>query len=113
MSTKNIKSTEKQIKYKGETNVVVRNVSGTSDKKCKCKSWLKHYTKFSDIIPSKCSAYRCTKYASVGAHVKATNIESEESWIVPLCYKCNLRKDDIKLVLASVLVNANKEHTCG
>jgi len=88
----------------------VKNLKGTSDKKCKCSSWLEHYKTFSEKDGKKCCC--CGKNADVGAHIQKNN--DSNSYIVPLCYACN-KKDEIFEINLSVndLVSANVKLTCG
>ena len=91
----------------------VKNLNGTSQRTCKCGSWLKHWENFGGCVTTICSVVNCGEIAEVGGHVQ--KIGNDNRWyIIPLCKSCNNKKgeeleiyDDIKLV------SANVSETCG
>lgn len=93
------------------------NVKGSADYRCGCGSWIKHWEKFSgEDWPKSCSVKKCTKKASVGAHIQQRNDEAGKNptFIAPLCKDCNGKGADIEfdLVFGTVLVSANQSKTC-
>lgn len=70
--------------------VKVKNIVGTSDKKCKCGDWLKHWeNKSSKPLPPSCREITCSEKELVGAHVKKVNSTDNNHYIVPLCQSHN------------------------
>ena len=65
----------------------IRNINGTSDTKCKCGSWLKHWENFSgQAVPSFCPVSACLNKDLVGAHVQKGGSSTDQKWyIYPLC----------------------------
>jgi hypothetical protein len=93
----------------------VTNINGTSDKTCKCGSWLDHWKNFSDqALPSHCPVKSCIQRPQVGAHVQKDN-PSDRSWyIIPLCTKHNGETGKSLVVSDYInLVSANVNSTCG
>jgi hypothetical protein len=66
----------------------VKNVAGTSEKACKCGSWLDHWKKFSkQAVPAYCPAKDCLNKELVGAHVQKDSSSDKSSYICPsLCH---------------------------
>ena len=56
--------------------MIVKNLNGTSQRTCKCGSWLKHWENFSGRSAKKCSV--CGKNAEVGGHVQ--KIGNDDRW---------------------------------
>jgi hypothetical protein len=48
----------------------VTNITGTSDKRCKCDSWLEHWELISKEEATNCAVVQCKRAAKVGAHVR-------------------------------------------
>lgn len=99
----------------------VRNINGTSDNKCKCGDWLKHWQKYgggiTTILTSSCSVQGCMSPAQVGAHVQKDGLGgfgADEWYIVPMCRSHNAQKGGALIIDDSVkLVSANVSKTCG
>lgn len=90
----------------------VKNLNGTSDRDCKCSSWLEHWRKSagSGFANRKiCANQNCKNNATVGGHVIKANSIIQRHYIVPLCYTCNHPSNtgvmdigDVHLALANV-----------
>jgi len=92
----------------------VKNAGGTSDKACKCGSWLEHWKKFSgQAVPGFCPANDCYEKELVGAHVKKHDWSDTSTYIVPLCNKHNSKDSASEISDAWGLVSANVAATCG
>jgi len=93
----------------------VKNINGTSDKTCKCDSWLDHWKKFSDqSLPSYCPETKCLKKPDVGAHVQKDSYTDSGWYIVPLCNAHNGEAGKSLDISDSVnLASANVSETCG
>lgn len=82
----------------------VINISGTSQNKCSCGSWLEHWKKFSGKSATMCSEKYCIEKDIVGAHVQKLN---DNKWyIIPLCQSHNLTNEEIEVVDSTVFVSA-------
>ncbi len=90
----------------------VRNLNGTSDKKCRCDSWLEHWEIFSKSTAKKCSVIGCAQDAEVGAHVIKCNSTDKEHYIVPMCQGHN-KSTENSITVEKELVSANVSETCG
>lgn len=91
----------------------VKNINGTSQNKCKCGSWLKHWRKYSGQIATVCRASGCSRTDLLGAHVQK-DVNYDNRWyIVPFCSAHNHASYSIELVTGTILVSANKNQTCG
>lgn len=90
----------------------VKNINGTSQNKCSCGSWLKHWEKFSNQKSSYCPEVGCTKQDLVGAHVQKANSTDDSWYIVPLCSAHNQSSQTIEIADSCKLVSANKKATC-
>lgn len=91
----------------------VKNINGTTDKNCRCHSWLKHWEKYSKKTVYFCAAYGCTeKDHLVGTHVqKAT---TDEDWyIIPFCPTHSKAKGELKISAFTMFISANTKDTCG
>lgn len=93
----------------------MKNLNGTSEKACKCDSWLDHWQKYSQQqLPVFCAENKCMDPPEVGAHVQKDD-PSDTSWyIVPLCRKHNAQRGASLEIDNSVnLAPANVSKTCG
>lgn len=94
--------------------IKVNNVNGTSDKNCKCGSWLDHWKKHSRQIRNYCSEVQCANKSEVGAHVQKDSSTDSNWYIVPLCTSHNRETGrSLTLVDSVILVSANVSRTCG
>ena len=93
----------------------VKNINGTSDRVCKCGSWLAHWKNFSyQSAPSSCPVERCNQKAELGAHVQKDSFTDSSWYIVPLCNQHNGETGKSLTINDSVkLVSANVSSTCG
>lgn len=91
----------------------VKNVNGTTDRSCKCGSWIQHWKNFSGQSATICRAKGCSNQNPLGAHVKK-NSEDNKEYIVPFCSAHNSQTTPtwIELVLGTKLAPANKNDTC-
>jgi hypothetical protein len=93
----------------------VNNINGTSDRACRCGSWLDHWIKFSgQNLRKYCSVSVCFQTPEVGAHIQKDSFSDKSWYIIPLCKTHNGEtgksleiSDNIKLV------SANVSATCG
>jgi len=94
--------------------VKIQNINGTSDTKCKCGSWLKHWENFSgQTIPSYCPVSGCLNTDLVGAHVQKGGGSKDQKWyIYPLCAAHNQHRGELEVSDLYRLVYANKQETC-
>jgi len=95
-------------------NMKIRNVNNTSQKKCNCGSWLKHWEKFSKQTASFCPVENCLEMDLEGAHVQKDDSKDKNCYIYPLCGKHNATKEK-SLEVSDIykLVSANISETCG
>ena len=93
----------------------VININGTSDKTCKCGSWLEHWKKFSgQSLPPFCPEVTCVQKPEVGAHVQKESTTDKSWYIVPLCKTHNAKTGQSLEISDSIkLVSANVSETCG
>lgn len=92
----------------------VKNINGTSDKACKCGSWLDHWKKFSkQSVPTYCPETNCTAKQLVGAHVQKDSSTDSSWYIVPLCDTHNKKATALTISDSVELVSANVSATCG
>lgn len=91
----------------------ITNINGTSQNKCSCGSWLKHWEKFSARTTKYCYEKNCLETGLVGAHVQKADSTDQSWFIAPLCQSHNMSKTDIELISGAKLVSANKSKTCG
>jgi len=73
-----------------EGSVKKKNLNGTSDKDCKCGSWLAHWKSFTKASSTpKCHVVGCNSLAEVGAHVILPKLDNESfrkrNYIAPMC----------------------------
>ena len=90
----------------------IKNITGTSDAKCLCDSWLKHWENFSGRTTKYCIVKDCLEKELVGAHVQKAEGNNESWYILPICNKHNQSKDVLEVSDAWKLVSANKKETC-
>jgi hypothetical protein len=92
--------------------ILVKNLNGTSNNNCKCKTWLKHWENVSGkSLPASCREVSCKETTLVGAHVKKVGVNDDSNYIVPLCQSHNMTKENF-YVMDESLVSANKSKTC-
>jgi len=92
--------------------MIVNNINGTLQNKCKCGSWLQHWKNFSGRAAKVCQAKSCIGTDLVGTHVQK-EVDNDEAWyIVPLCHSHNRALGSVELVIGAMLVAANKNLTC-
>jgi len=90
----------------------VKNLKGTSNKKCNCESWISHWEIFSETKANQCSVIGCSFEAEVGAHVIKCNSSDTNHYIVPICHGHN-QTDDECFTVNKTLISANVKETCG
>jgi hypothetical protein len=90
----------------------VKNINGTSQTNCNCKSWLKHWEIYSGQTTKNCTEKKCTETDLVGAHVQKANSTDSSWYIIPLCKKHNKSEGEIEISDDFMLVSANKKETC-
>jgi hypothetical protein len=91
----------------------VKNINGTTGRKCKCGTWLQHWRNYSGQTATICRALGCSRSDIVGAHVQKDVAYDSNWYIVPLCNLHNQSKVSIELVANTKLVSANISTTCG
>ncbi len=98
-------------------SIKVHNINGTSDNKCKCGSWEKHWEEFNEFQlpwPSRCSEKDCLNFAELGAHVQKEDGSSSQWYIIPLCREHNAcRGESIEVRDDTSFASANRGKTCG
>lgn len=93
--------------------MLVKNIHGTGERKCKCGSWLAHWEKGSGKTAKYCCVKNCGSSADVGGHVLLGNA-GQSHYIVPLCNSHNLENGAVLDVFDGVNpVSANVSETCG
>ena len=105
---------KRKLKVKA-INMKVKNVSGTSERSCKCGSWIEHWNNFNKgQVATVCRAKGCSNKDIVGAHVKKITTGDNKEYIVPFCSSHNQQTNPkwIVLVSGTDLVPANKQKTC-
>ena len=90
----------------------VKNINGTSQAKCICRSWLKHWEKFSGQKTIMCVEIGCTETDLAGAHVQKAYSTDRNWYIIPLCSKHIASKWEIEILNIYNLVPADKKKTC-
>lgn len=90
----------------------IKNINGTSQNKCSCGSWLKHWEKFSGQTTSFCIEKSCINKDLVGAHVQKANSFDSKWYIIPLCNKHNQSNGELEIIDTYKMVSANKGETC-
>ncbi len=99
------------MNYVDITKKKVKNLKGTSEKKCNCKSWIAHWERSSESKAKQCSVVGCLHDAKVGAHVIKCDSSDKNHFIVPMCLGHNQEEDDC-LTIDKELVSANIQETC-
>jgi len=95
------------------TKMKVKNINGTSQRSCRCGSWLQHWHNYSGQTATICRALGCGNPVSAGAHVQKDVLYDSSWYIVPFCASHNHSSGSIEIVAGTVLVSANKSQTCG
>lgn len=92
----------------------IKNIKGTSDRKCKCGSWVKHWETFTGLPANVCSVTDCYSTDQlVGAHVQK-DVEGDANWYVCLlCKQHNSQAGTMEILSEMLLVSANVSETCG
>ena len=90
----------------------VKNINGTSDNRCSCGSWMKHWINFSNKSVIYCVEKSCINKNLVGAHVQKSNSYDHNWYIIPLCIAHNASDREIEIIDSCTLVTANKKLTC-
>jgi len=92
----------------------VHNINGTSQRICKCGSWLKHWQNYSGQSLYYCPVISCMEGIEVGAHVQKDSQYDRNWYIIPLCAKHNAAtKQSLDVADSLKLVSANVSETCG
>lgn len=92
--------------------MTVQNLKGTSNKKCKCKSWLNHWHIYSSGVATICKAAGCSRTDIVGAHVKKCGGSDYSEYIIPFCKLHNKQEGCVEINKFVSLVPANMNATC-
>jgi hypothetical protein len=98
-----------------QQNYLVRNVTGSSWRKCCCESWIAHWSYFSAGARHTCARLGCPNEAQVGAHVRIQDRRMAPiMYIVPLCKACNHCRNGEPMYIdrRTHLVKANVAQTC-
>ena len=90
----------------------IKNINGTSQNRCSCGSWLKHWENFSGQRTSFCIEKDCINEDIVGAHVQKANSTDSNWYIIPLCNSHNKSTEELEIIDAYKMVLANKVMTC-
>lgn len=90
----------------------VKNLNGTSQKRCNCGSWLRHWHNYCHQVATRCRASGCSNPAHVGAHVVKYDSPDQRHYIVPFCYAHNRQAGAIELNTHTCLAPANRNLTC-
>lgn len=91
----------------------VKNINGTSQNKCSCGSWLKHWEKFSGLKANYCGEKSCMEINDlVGAHVQKADSDDNKWYIIPFCKTHNASTEELEIYSDYTLVSANKSKTC-
>lgn len=95
----------------------VKNLNGSSDFEkptCKCNTWIEHWKNNRYGINSNYSSLRCracgdsVSYLHInGGHVIKVDNFDKNRYIVPICDKCNAKKDLVFNVEEVDLISAN------
>ena len=90
----------------------VKNIKGTTTRKCNCGSWIEHWRNYSNQSATICRAKGCSRHDIVGAHVKKCNSNDNHEYIVPFCKFHNQQTDCIEINDGTILTPANRAITC-
>ncbi|WP_421186998.1 hypothetical protein [Aeromonas enteropelogenes] len=104
-----------------ESSVTVRNEKGSSRKTDpNCKTWIKHWEKYSNKKATFCAIQNCTETKNiVGAHILRPYAQNEDykthPYIIPMCGSHNGKseQEDMKTKNNTIFVWANINKTCG
>jgi len=91
----------------------IKNINGISDNTCSCRSWLKHWKKFSNQTVTYCPVLGCLNIDLIGAHVQKATGDENKWYIYPLCNEHNKSTDVLEVSGSYSLVSANRSETCG
>ena len=83
----------------------VKNINGTTGRRCNCGSWLQHWRNNSGQTATQCRALGCSRTDLVGAQVQKNVIYDNKWYIVPLCKYHNQQGGSIELVSNTNLVS--------
>jgi hypothetical protein len=56
-----------------KTHWAVRNINGTTGRRCECGSWITHWKLTTSSARAQCAVHNCGNDAEVGAHVMVTD----------------------------------------
>jgi hypothetical protein len=92
--------------------MLVRNIRGSSLRKCRCRSWRDHWFNNTERASSRtrCSVYNCGNLLAVGGHVVVVSGRFDgQHYIVPMCHQCNMipSDEDFDLKRGVELISAN------
>lgn len=90
----------------------LKNINGTSQPKCLCGSWLKHWERYSGRSVAFCPVTGCLNMDLVGAHVQKANSPDNGWYIYPLCSSHIQSKGELQVAGAYRLIPSNKQETC-
>lgn len=93
----------------------VQNINGTSEKACKCGSWLNHWIKYArgGKADAQCVASGCPNIAEVGAHIQMDSKTDRAWYIVPFCREHNSKiGETIEITVFTSFASANVAETC-
>lgn len=104
--------------YSVQEKVKIKNTKGTSDRDCKCGSWIEHWENYSKKPASTCVVDGCSNKATVGAHIIRPNAKSDDykthPYIVPMCSSHNGKHgEEFYSKENTTFVWANVAETCG
>ena len=106
---------DQSLRPNKNTHFLVKNLEGTSKRKCKCGSWIEHWRKFTGLNWSRCAVMNCGKKAEVGAHVIGMDERMKKQWwIAPFCKTHNFykMKEMVYLDSRTVMASANVSISC-
>jgi len=90
----------------------VKNRIGTSDQRCgTCPSWLRHWENGTGEKKHVCGTIGCNNSAEVGGHVIKVGGYDRATYIVPICFSCNVRSDEYDVIWT--LHPTSVSYTCG
>lgn len=91
---------------------MLTNVKDTSQRTCRCGTWMRHWLRFSGQTAPFCAADGCMERDPVGAHVKEFGGDGT-CFIVPLCQSHNQDEGIVFVADDWVLVPATPNNRCG
>ena len=92
------------------TLIVVKNLRGTSKRRCACGSWIEHYYNHTTSRRTTCGVLGCGGDFDLGGHVYDLSGRRRQDWnhyIVPMCTPCNRTDDELVLKVGVRPVPAN------